>query len=270
MSQIVDFSTENAQVTDEVINVANSNPVNLYHDIFYNKTGKLVVISTGAGGGGTVLTNVTDYTIGGAVSDSFFPVSISPDVGYTTVAITNATYHNTNLYVSYYPISDVFKAARWNNDTALVGELKAYAGSTAPSGWLECDGSAISRAVYKRLFDVIGTAYGAGDGSTTFNLPNAQGVGLVGAGSQTIGGVTYGGSAVGDFEADQMQGHWHESYTYAGAATSVVLAGSSGSTQNLLTRQQIQDPISDGANGTPRTGTYTRGPAIAVKYIIKY
>ena len=53
----------------------------------------------------------------------------------------------------------------------LTGMVMAFAGTTAPSGWLKCDGSAISRTTYAALFNVIGTTYGAGDGSTTFNLP---------------------------------------------------------------------------------------------------
>ena len=51
-----------------------------------------------------------------------------------------------------------------------------------PNGWLLCDGSAVSRTTYADLFDVIGTTYGPGDGSTTFNLPDFQGKGSVGAG----------------------------------------------------------------------------------------
>jgi microcystin-dependent protein len=50
-----------------------------------------------------------------------------------------------------------------------------FAGSTAPEGYLMCDGSAISRTTYSALFAVIGTTYGAGDGSTTFNLPGSKG-----------------------------------------------------------------------------------------------
>lgn len=52
-----------------------------------------------------------------------------------------------------------------------AGMVSAFAGKTAPSGWLKCDGSAISRTLYADLFAAIGTQYGAGDGSTTFNLP---------------------------------------------------------------------------------------------------
>lgn len=56
-----------------------------------------------------------------------------------------------------------------------VGTTTTFAGNTPPSGWLICDGSAISRETYATLFEVIGITYGAGNGATTFNLPNAIG-----------------------------------------------------------------------------------------------
>ena len=58
---------------------------------------------------------------------------------------------------------------------ALAGMISPWAGTSIPSGWLLCDGSAVSRTTYSPLFTVIGTTYGAGDGSTTFNLPNLKG-----------------------------------------------------------------------------------------------
>ena len=61
------------------------------------------------------------------------------------------------------------------NINTPVGSIQMYAGSTAPSGWLICDGSAVSRTDYADLFSVIGTTYGSGDGSTTFNIPNLKG-----------------------------------------------------------------------------------------------
>ena len=53
----------------------------------------------------------------------------------------------------------------------LIGEIKWYAGKSTPVGYLVCDGSAVSRTNYAELYSAIGTTYGTGDGSTTFNLP---------------------------------------------------------------------------------------------------
>lgn len=52
-----------------------------------------------------------------------------------------------------------------------TGGIVGYGGNTAPVGWLECNGAAVNRRAYKELFSIIGTRYGAGDGSTTFNVP---------------------------------------------------------------------------------------------------
>jgi microcystin-dependent protein len=56
-----------------------------------------------------------------------------------------------------------------------TGALTAFAGSSAPTGWLLCYGQAVSRATYAALFSVVGTTYGSGDGSTTFNIPDMRG-----------------------------------------------------------------------------------------------
>jgi microcystin-dependent protein len=55
-----------------------------------------------------------------------------------------------------------------------VGAVQDFAGATAPSGWLFCNGAQVSRITYKSLFEVISTTYGAGDGSTTFNVPDCR------------------------------------------------------------------------------------------------
>lgn len=55
-----------------------------------------------------------------------------------------------------------------------TGSILPFAGSSIPSGYLACNGSAISRTTYSALYNVIGTKYGSGDGSTTFNLPNLE------------------------------------------------------------------------------------------------
>lgn len=63
------------------------------------------------------------------------------------------------------------------------GAVIPYAGKSAPYGWLICDGSAVSRTTYADLFEVIGTTFGSGDGSTTFNLPDLRGRVAVGVDS---------------------------------------------------------------------------------------
>lgn len=61
------------------------------------------------------------------------------------------------------------------NNLAPTGAITAYAAATAPTGWLLADGTAVSRATYSALFTVISTTYGAGNGTTTFNVPNLKG-----------------------------------------------------------------------------------------------
>lgn len=83
----------------------------------------------------------------------------------------------------------------WANAKFLpspAGLVAPFAGKTAPSGWLKCDGSAVSRTTYAALFAAIGTLYGAGDGSTTFNLPNLIGRVPFGMAGDYVGKSTEG------------------------------------------------------------------------------
>lgn len=58
---------------------------------------------------------------------------------------------------------------------APIGSIMQYAGATAPTNWLLCDGDAVSRTTYADLFTLLSTTYGSGNGSTTFNVPNLKG-----------------------------------------------------------------------------------------------
>ncbi len=64
-----------------------------------------------------------------------------------------------------------------------IGLISHCAGSSTPSGWLFCDGSAVSRTTYAALFSAISTTYGAGNGTTTFNLPDIRGRTVIGTGT---------------------------------------------------------------------------------------
>ena len=73
------------------------------------------------------------------------------------------------------------------NSSMPIGALLDYAGAVAPSGWILCDGRTISRTTYSGLFAVIGITFGAGDGSTTFAVPDCRGRITVGVGTGNDG-----------------------------------------------------------------------------------
>jgi len=119
-----------------------------------------------------------------------------------------------------------YKNGQWNvvsgeivGDTLPIGSMVPYGSTTAPTNWLICDGSAVSRTTYSELFAVIGTSYGSGDGSTTFNLPNYKGRVPVGYdSSQTefdVMGET-GGTKTVTLNTNQIPAHHHDGIRWAG------------------------------------------------------
>jgi microcystin-dependent protein len=162
------------------------------------------------------------------------------------------------------------------------GTLTAFGGSTAPAGWLICDGSAISRTTYSLLFAVISTAYGSGDGSTTFNLPDLRGrvaVGYAGSGGHID--VSALGNNDGQATANRRPKHrtsnnLSASITYSGPTSSgqattatdgstgrIVVSGNGGSSAGLGV--SLGGSIgTNNANDAPDTPSY-----IVVNHIIK-
>ena len=169
--------------------------------------------------------------------------------------------------------------ATTNNTSLPTGAVQMYAGSTAPSGWLLCDGSAISRATYASLFSVCGTTYGAGDSSTTFNLPDLRGACPAGVGTST--GYTANETvALGTKYDDYFQGHFHNIKYYGSAVASVAMqndgTSGNGKIQNGAGTDIGQDfsissALTDGNNGTPRSNSpVTKGKTVGINFIIKY
>jgi microcystin-dependent protein len=167
-----------------------------------------------------------------------------------------------------------------NDPTVEVptGTLLAFAGSTAPAGYLLAYGQAVSRTTYATLFALVGTTYGSGDGSTTFNLPDLR-----------------GRTAVGK---DDMGGSAANRITSAGSGINGTTLGATGGTEtHTLTLGQIpshnhtlslapsgfdnsDNPISGSGASPNRTGTTTSAggggahlntqPSLIANYIIKY
>ena len=88
-------------------------------------------------------------------------------------------------------------------DGVLAGFIQMYGAASAPTGWLLCNGAAVSRSTYATLFALIGTTYGAGDGSSTFNVPDMRDKFPVGSGS------TYALNATGGSADSTLPSHTH-------------------------------------------------------------
>lgn len=143
-----------------------------------------------------------------------------------------------------------------------AGAMWMWLTDTPPSGWLLCYGQAISRADYARLFALIGTTFGIGDGSTTFNLPDLRG--RIPIGQDDMGGTPanrvtnaqadiIGGSA-GD---EDIPAHKHDVKTQSAA-------GTGSFTENSLTGG---DSIPTTTTGT---GVNNMPPYLTMNYIVKY
>ena len=104
-----------------------------------------------------------------------------------------------------------------SGDFVPTGVIFPYAGATAPDGYLMCDGTAVSRSTYATLFGVIGTSYGVGDGSTTFNVPDLRG--RIGIGKDSGTFPTLGGT--GGAESRSLPSHTHT----LGAAVTITNTG---------------------------------------------
>ena len=141
--------------------------------------------------------------------------------------------------------------------------------ATVPAGFLYCNGQAVNRVgIYARLFAAINTTFGVGNGSTTFNVPNFLGAFLRGASTQTVGGVTYGGAAVGTAQQDAVLNPLY-------ASNEGYFNTTSGSaTRECVSRNRITaDPVDTNTGILPRfdrTATENRPFNYTVYYYIRY
>jgi len=159
-----------------------------------------------------------------------------------------------------------------------AGAVQAFAMNSAPAGWLAADGTAVSRSTYAALFSALGTTYGAGDGSTTFALPDLRGIFVRGSGSQTIAAVTYSGAAFGGKQGDSFRSHTHgvtdpghghtTQFAYGSNASGALDCNLSGTPTNRF--QSGVNANTTGISIQSTGGTETRPANIAMLYCIKF
>lgn len=152
---------------------------------------------------------------------------------------------------------------------APVGVINPFGGTTAPEGWLLCNGQAISRTDYADLFAVIGTAFGSGDGSTTFNVPDfresvPKGAGLTGKSSNHMDAD---GLAVGEFLDDRVQTHKHAGPSDGLIINSVASGINGGQLGTGIYWKNGAQYVTGNNNG--RSGATTEVKSVGVNFIIK-
>lgn len=161
---------------------------------------------------GTALVQNTDETQTIEPTDTIVPLKIKPKTGASDT-----------IDIVQFQTADSAKTAKVTGKARLqdaagfvtpVGAILPYGGSSIPTGWLLCDGSEVSRTTYDELFAVVGTSFGNGNGSSTFNLPDLRGIFPKGAGTTNrAAGVDAAGNyyagTLGGYSQDSIQGHKH-------------------------------------------------------------
>jgi microcystin-dependent protein len=209
-----------------------------------------------------------------------------------TTANTRTTFKFTSDGTNLYLVSPTSTMG------APTGTVLPYAGASAPSGWLLCDGSAVSRTTYAALFALVATTYGVGDGSTTFNLPDLRGRAVAGkddmggsaanritnAGSGIVGTTlgANGGAETVTLSTAQLpahnhgvndSGHTHTIPTYSGGGKGTdpthASAAATGSTSSgSATTASATTGITTQNNGSGNAHQNTQ-PTIILNYMIK-
>jgi microcystin-dependent protein len=164
-----------------------------------------------------------------------------------------------------------------NNSGGIpTGSILADTTGSVPTGFLECDGAAVSRTTYSNLYAALGVMYGNGDGSTTFNLPDMRGQFLRGfdngagidpdAASRTDRGDGTSGDNIGTLQADEFGAHGHTD-TFKRRSSS---DGHLGSSSDWLAGKPVSSVTTTSKTTSDSGGNETRPVNINVMFCIKY
>jgi microcystin-dependent protein len=152
--------------------------------------------------------------------------------------------------------------------TGLAGSITLFARNTAPSGYLKANGAAVSRSTYAALFTSIGTSFGAGDGSTTFDLPDLRGE-FLRAWDDSRG--IDASRVFGSLQLDAFQGHGHQlTYPFTGSTGGSLTTGLTTQSISSILANSATNPTELASFGAPRTAIETRPRNIALLACIKF
>jgi hypothetical protein len=195
--------------------------------------------------------------VNGTVKATAFSGPLTGNVTGTASAIADGSVSTAKIVDGNVTLAKLVTAVQ--QSLVPAGAVQAFAMNSAPAGWLAADGTAVSRSTYAALFSAIDTTYGAGDGSTTFALPDLRGIFVRGSGSQTISGITYNKTFAAK-ETDGIKDHNHRILYKAiggGGGTGAMLDGTGSLTYDVGM-----------AAGT--SAAETRPANIALLYCIKF
>lgn len=197
----------------------------------------------------------------------------------TTRAVTPAS-----LVETYNALNARLASLEDKTTLGMTGEVKLWSSTTTPSNWLVCDGTAVNRTTYSALFAIIGTTYGVGNGSTTFNLPDLRSRVPVGYNSSetefnTMGKT--GGAKTHTLTSSEMPSHTHiqNSHTHgSGVGGSQIMLDNgsvyggvdpNGAWYGFHSASSLGSTTPTNQNTGGGTAHNNLQPYIALRYIIK-
>lgn len=194
--------------------------VRLIDTVDYNVTGVAQITLTSSYPAGSIIHAYQNEALDGIAGAS------EAARGLIKLATAPAAQAGTNATDAITPATLAAVLAALGVQLAPPGQVAAFARSVAPTGWLKANGAAVSRTTYNGLFAAIGTTFGAGDGSTTFNLPDMRGE--FARGLDDGRGVN-AGRTLGSAEADMLKSHDHDIPTANGnKGTRAAMASDAG------------------------------------------
>ena len=200
-------------------------------------------------------------------------ISFAPQTAAPSLPVVLGTTQNGALYTTSGGHSLIYKNSAGSAVTIVGGSADTggitppgitvpYAGTTSPAGWLMCDGSAVSRTTYDRLFNAIGTIWGTGDNTTTFNVPDVRGYAIV---CKSAGGIFASvaaktGELTHVLTIAEMPAHTHGLNTYNDNT------GSGNQTRGAAANTPVGSVTSSTGGDTAHNNVQ---PSVVMNYIIK-